>query len=159
MEIERKFIVSAPPTEFKELEASVMMQGYVSVCPTVRIRSKEKNGQTTYRLCFKGKGTLCREEIEIDVTKEKFDALAALIGKPLIRKEHIKYALDGGLVLEYNSVEPDAPTGFQYAEVEFESVEQANAFVLPEYLKNAKEVTLDGSWHMGAYWAKTRGNV
>ncbi len=156
MEIERKFIVSAAP-DLPVIEHSVMYQGYISVSPVVRIRSKLKNGKETYRLCFKGKGTLCREETEMSIGKDKFDALCALIGKPLVRKEHTKYDLGNGLVLEFNSVEPEKATGFMYAEVEFGSIEEARSFVLPPYLADAREVTDDASYQMCNYWLRTRG--
>ena len=41
-----------------------------------------------------------------------------------------------------------------YAEVEFESVEAAEKFVVPDFL--GKEVTYDNYWKMNNYWKRTR---
>lgn len=79
-------------------------------------------------LCFKGAGTLSREEIETEIDAELFAKLEHLIGKPLIRKERRGYRLPGGLTLEVNCVDPDLPTAFWYAEVEFETEAQALAW-------------------------------
>ena len=68
-------------------------------------------------LCFKGAGTLSREEIETEIDAELFAKLEHLIGMPLIRKERRGYRLPGGLTLEVNCVDPDLPTAFWYAEV------------------------------------------
>ena len=106
-----------------------MDQGYVSVRPTVRIRREAlQGGRTALVLCFKGAGTLSREEIETEIDAELFAKLEHLIGKPLIRKERRGYRLPGGLTLEVNCVDPDLPTAFWYAEVEFETEAQALAW-------------------------------
>ena len=155
MEIERKFILDRMPP-LPVTERSEMYQGYISTNPTVRIRSKQVNGKTGYRLCFKGEGTLCREEIEIDIPKDKFDALASLIGKPLIYKVQTKLDLGNGLTVEYNEVEKDRETGFCYAEVEFATEKQALAFDPPDFL--GREVTGVDGFSMGDYWRRTREN-
>ena len=97
--------------------------------PTVRIRREAlQGGRTALVLCFKGAGTLSREEIETEIDAELFAKLEHLIGKPLIRKERRGYRLPGGLTLEVNCVDPDLPTAFWYAEVEFETEAQALAW-------------------------------
>lgn len=56
--------------------------------PTVRIRREAlQGGRTALVLCFKGAGTLSREEIETEIDAELFAKLEHLIGKPLIHKE------------------------------------------------------------------------
>jgi len=153
MEIERKFLINSFP-DLEPIEECVMYQGYVSVMPTVRIRSKKVGKKTNYKITFKSSGELCREEIEIQIKKSEFEQLAKLIGKPLIRKDKKCYALENGLVLECSLVDKGQKTEFMYAEVEFPSVEAANAFIPPEYL--GKEVTHDNSWKMNNYWKRTR---
>ena len=76
MEIERKWWISAFPEGLPLLEEAVMEQGYISTRPVVRIRRTEKKGAASYVLCFKGKGTLAREEIETDIPRELFARLA-----------------------------------------------------------------------------------
>ena len=104
-------------------------------------------------------GTLSREEIETEIDAELFAKLEHLIGKPLIRKERRGYRLPGGLTLEVNCVDPDLPTVFWYAEVEFETEAQALAWDpaaagLADYLHD--ECTGKPGSSMGEYWLQTR---
>ena len=72
MEIERKFLVDRFPEGLPLLKEAVVYQGYLCTHPTVRIRSTETADGVSYVLCFKGKGTIARQEIEMDLTKEQF---------------------------------------------------------------------------------------
>ena len=161
MEIERKWWVQGWPCGLQECERYQMDQGYISVRPTVRIRREAlAGGPTALVLCFKGAGTLSREEIETGIDAELFARLERLIGKPLIRKERRGYALPGGLTLEVNCVDPDRPTGFWYAEVEFATEAQALAWDpaaagLGDYL--ADECTGRPGASMGEDWGRTGG--
>ncbi|WP_050697837.1 CYTH domain-containing protein [Anaeromassilibacillus senegalensis] len=149
-EIERKFLISGFP-ELPLLEEAVVWQGYLSTQPVVRIRKKESVNGTDYVLCFKGKGTLCRKEIELDLTQDIFDELHELLEAPMIRKDYKVYALDG-YRLECSLVDCGTPTEFLFAEVEFASMEEAKAFVPPAFLSN--EVTEDLYYSMGRYWQR-----
>lgn len=77
---------------------------------------------------LKGRGTLSREEIETEIDAELFAKLEHLIGKPLIRQGAPRLSAARGLTLEVNCVDPDLPTAFWYAEVEFETEAQALAW-------------------------------
>ncbi len=153
MEIERKFLMDGFPP-LPVVSEALMLQGYLCCAPVVRIRSKETAGQTDYKLCFKGQGTLMREEIELPIDAQTFQRLSALLPAPFIRKEWKTYALKDGLLLECSLVDSGTPNAFYYAEVEFESIEQAYAFVPPSYF--GKEVTEDSSYSMNHYWQRTR---
>ncbi|HIY11290.1 MAG TPA: CYTH domain-containing protein [Candidatus Anaerofilum excrementigallinarum] len=159
MEIERKWLTQGWPQGQPD-RVIEMEQGYISVSPTVRIRSHRETGKADrYVLCFKSKGGLVRQEIETDIDKALFDQLRDFIGKPLVKKVQRRYNLPGGLVLEANQVDPGQPTGFFYAEVEFASEADALAWQpvqgLAGYLQN--EVTDQPGESMGAYWLRTRG--
>ena len=161
MEIERKWMVTGWPEGLTQTSDYQMDQGYVSVRPTVRIRREAlQGGRTALVLCFKGAGTLSREEIETEIDAELFAKLAHLIGKPLIQKERRSYRLPDGLTLEVNCVDKGLPTAFWYAEVEYPTVAAANAWQpaawgLADYLGD--EVTGQPGQSMGAYWLQTRG--
>ena len=139
MEIERKFLLSGFP-DLPELERAEVFQGYLGISPEVRIRSKRVGEAETYRLCFKGEGSLVREEIELP--------------KPMIRKEYRIYRLENGLRLECSRVDPGTDTEFYYAEVEFQDQQQAEIFSPPDFL--GKEVTYDGSYRMKAYYQRKK---
>ncbi len=138
-EIERKFLIDAFPEQLGEpLEVSEMKQGYISTSPTVRIRSKKVGDKTGYKLCFKSSGTLERREVEIDITEEKFNELIPLLNTPLVFKLQKVYSLENygyNLKLECNFVSSDDKNEFYYAEVEFDSVKEAESFTAPEFLK------------------------
>lgn len=164
MEIERKWMVEGWP-EDKNLpltETYLMDQGYISVRPTVRIRREAlQGGRTALVLCFKGAGTLSREEIETEIDAELFAKLEHLIGKPLIKKERRSYALPDGLTLEVNCVDQGLPTAFWYAEVEYPTEAAALAWDpatvgLADYL--CEECTGKPGSSMGDYWQQTRLN-
>lgn len=154
MEIERKFKLTAFPDHLPLLESSRMEQGYLSVRPTVRIRSRETDGVISYKLCIKGKGTLVREEVELALDEDKFHRLKALLAGEMIRKEFRLYQLPDGHKLECSRVDGGTENEFLYAEVEFPSVEEANAFVPPDFL--GEDITETPGSSMSAYWERTR---
>ncbi len=166
MEIERKWMVKGWPEESASLplvREQLMRQGYITVYPTVRIREEaEKGGSTEYILCFKSppsRGGLSRKEIEFPITPEQFAQLEDLIGFPLIPKLRRSYRLADGLLLEVNLVDQGMETEFMYAEIEYETEEQAHSWdpadsALSEYLND--EVTGQPRQTMGAYWQTTR---
>lgn len=152
-EIERKFLIDAFP-DLPLLEEAEVFQGYLSVEPVVRIRKKSAKGCNGYVLCFKGKGRLCRKEIELGLSEETFNELAELLGMPMVRKEYRVYALEDGRRLECSWVDRGEPTAFLYAEVEFPTVEEALAFQPPAFLSH--EVTEDSSYSMSCYWQRKK---
>lgn len=163
MEIERKWMVQGWPLGLPLAESYRMDQGYLSVRPTVRIRREAlQGGRTALVLCFKGAGTLSREEIETEIDEALFARLEKLIGKPLIQKTRNTYRLPDGLALEVNLVDEGLPTEFWYAEVEYPTEAVALAWDpaavgLGDYL--AEECTGKPGASMGEYWLQTRGPV
>lgn len=151
-EIERKFLIDGFPKDLPLLEQATVWQGYISTSPVVRIRKKQTDTNASYRLCFKGEGTLVRKEIEMDISAEQFEALSFLLKVPCIRKDFRVYALPDGWRLECSLVEADTKDAFYYAEVEFPSVEQAENFIPPAFL--GEEKTQDGNFTMSAFWER-----
>ena len=152
MEIERRWLVDGWPdlTPDTVLE---MDQGYFAVRPAIRIRREAVvGGSTAYVLCFKGKGGLVREEIELELTSDHYHRLKAMLNKPMIQKEQRRYSLP------VNSVDPQLDTGFFYAEVEFPDEASARSWAssgeLASYLSH--EVTGQPGESMVAYWERTR---
>ncbi|HIR57781.1 MAG TPA: hypothetical protein IAA54_08925, partial [Candidatus Gallacutalibacter pullicola] len=114
MEIERKFLVDRFPEGLPLLKEAVVYQGYLCTHPTVRIRSTETADGVSYVLCFKGKGTIARQEIEMDLTKEQFFQLKDLLPAPMIRKDYKVYALPDGHKLECSLVDQGSPSEFMF---------------------------------------------
>lgn len=168
LEIERKWIVTNWPShDFPLLYSEVMQQGYISVEPTVRIRQEKTIQsnldthpiQNNYVLCVKSHGLLTRKEVEIMIEEEKFEQLKDVIDYPLIHKIRNTYLLPNGKHLEVNHVDQGLDSEFWYAEIEFQSEEDALTFDpksvgLESYLTN--DVTTQKNQSMAAYWMQTR---
>lgn len=75
-----------------------------------------------------------RQEIELPLEEATFLQLRELLPAPMIRKDYRVYALPDGHRLECSLVDGEEPGGFYYAEVEFGSVEESEAFVPPAFL-------------------------
>ena len=155
MEIERKWLLNGFPNELKELKEVYIEQGYLSIIPEVRIRkyNDPKLNHTDYKLCIKSDGDLSRTEVETYIELNQYEELKKMINKPMISKIYKKYELENGLVLECSLVDADTKNSFYYAEIEFESEQAANSFILPF---DALEVTFDKNYKMKNYWSKTR---
>ena len=138
MEIERKFLIKELPDlskyEFLEIE-----QGYLSTNPVVRIRKKNDK----YILTYKGSGLFAREEIEANLTKEAYEHLSTKIDGYLITKKRYLIPLDP-YTIELDVFEGHMD-GLIMAEVEFPSVEEANAFKPPTWF--GEDVTEDKRYH------------
>lgn len=167
IEIERKWLVKGEPSSLKLLFSQTMRQGYISTNPTVRIRQelttisniKDVLSKDEYVLCFKSRGGLSRKEIEFNIDEDKFKQLENLINLPLINKVRNTYLLSDGHHLEVNHVDEGLGSEFWYAEIEFDSEDEANNFDsssvgLENYLNN--EVTNNSNETMAAYWNRTR---
>lgn len=154
MEIERKWLMAGfPDGKLPLLSCALVEQGYLSTRPTVRIRRVRTGEEENYILCFKGKGTLVREEIEMPLEADIYRRLCALLPMAPVVKEFRTYRLPGGETLECSLVDPGADTAFYYAEVEFDTVEQALAFVPPAGILG-EEKTEEKGFTMGAYWRR-----
>ena len=82
MEIERKFLVNNIPFSLNNLKFSKIGQGYISINPVIRVRQLDDS----YYLTVKSKGLMCREELELEITFDEFNALKTKINYNLIFK-------------------------------------------------------------------------
>lgn len=131
-EIERKWLMEGFPPLPIQAE-SEMEQGYLSFAPAVRIRKAVRNGVAEWRLTIKGGGTLCRTEVELPLTAVEYAALQGLLAAPSATKCLRLYSLEGGATLECSCVDQGKAEEFYYAEVEFDSEEEAHAFQPPAF--------------------------
>jgi adenylate cyclase len=156
MEIERKFLINRFP-EGPAMQTADVYQGYLCTHPVVRIRKTISQVGTAYVLCFKGEGTLQREEIELPIQEDVFEKLQSLIGKPLVHKEYRTYPLPQGYTLECSLVDSGSKQAFYYAEVEFPTLEEALRYC-PDF-SYLREVTEEPAFSMSRYWEETRENL
>lgn len=154
-EIERKFLIDSFPTDLPLKEHFQVYQAYLSINPEVRIRRNVVDGHDmAYYLAIKSGGELVRQEVELHISKDHFEALAQMVTQPFILKDFCIYQLPNGLELECSHVDEGRATEFMYAEVEFPSVEAAQSFVpLPNFIE---DVTKNPAYKMKNYWRRTR---
>ncbi|MBO6283241.1 MAG: adenylate cyclase, partial [Pseudobutyrivibrio sp.] len=107
--------------------------------PVVRIRKKNDK----YILTYKGSGLLAHEEIEAELTEEGYNHLVKKIDGYLITKRRYLIPLDPYTIeLDVFSGHMD---GLIMAEVEFPTVEEADAFTAPDWF--GEDVTNDRRYH------------
>ena len=140
MEIEKKYLLKEIP-DFRTCQFHKIEQAYLCTNPVVRVRREEE----TYYMTYKGRGMLVREEYNLPLNKESYEHLKAKADGNVIGKTRYLVPLgESGLVAEVDVFdEPFAP--LIMAEVEFESEDQASAFVAPEWF--GEDVTFDGRYH------------
>ena len=155
LEIERKFLMKEFPSDLELIHEVDIWQGYVSIEPEVRIhRAKDRTtGKEDFRLTLKGDGSITRTEIKTDVDEKFFHEALSLMQGDIIYKDYRSYRLRA-YVLEVCLVDKGTPWEFMYAEIEFESEEEALTFEKPAFL--GEEVTHDDTYKMKNYWKRTR---
>ena len=148
MEIERKFLVNDIPFDLSNYPRNRIEQGYLSTEPVIRIRKNDDN----YILTYKSKGFLVREEYNLPLTQESYEHLKSKADGIFIQKYRYnipyldKYTIELDLFLEDH-----AP--LVLAEIEFDSVEEANSCVLPDWF--GTEVTYDAAYSNSSLSQKT----
>jgi len=153
MEIERKFTIKELPRDLERYPFHVIEQGYLNTAPVVRVRRSDDE----YYMTYKGSGLMAREEYNLPLDAESYAHLLTKADGNIISKkryvipiEHPQFK-DGfrvnetpSLVIELDIFEaPFAP--LIMAEVEFPTVEMANAFLAPDWFD--EDVTNDPEYH------------
>ena len=158
LEIERKFLMDGFPTGLELLTEVYIEQGYVSFAPEVRIRKAvvRETGKEEYYLTIKGDGDLARREIETEISREFYDDTVNFLGNNVVKKDYKKYRL-GQWELEVSLVDAGTEWEFYYAEIEFPTEDEANAFEIPEFF--GIEITYDNYYKMKNFWKRTRMEV
>ena len=140
MEIERKYLVKEIPANLDQYESKKIAQGYLCTEPVVRIRRSNND----YYMTYKGDGLMVREEYNLPLTEEAYTHLRPKIDGLLISKTRYLIPLDDKLTAELDIFEEDLK-GLVIVEVEFDSVEEANAFTSPDWF--GEDVTNSGKYH------------
>lgn len=139
MEIERKFLIDALPENLSQYPFRQLEQGYLCTEPVVRIRREDDN----YYLTYKSKGLMVREEYNLPLTRQAYEHLLPKTDGIVISKKRYLIPLNE-LTIELDVFEGElAP--LLLAEVEFETEEEATAFVPPEWF--GEDVTYSTEYH------------
>jgi adenylate cyclase len=139
LEIERKFVLDRPPPALDEHPRSELEQGYIAIGEDgteVRIRRSDDR----HFLTIKSGGSGSRVEEEIEIDERRFRALWPLTESRRIEKTRSRVPAPDGVTVEVD-VYRGRHAGLLTAEVEFDSIEAAEAFQPPEWM--GREVTSD----------------
>lgn len=137
MEIERKYGVKVVPANIEQYEVKEIEQGYLCNNPIVRIRKSNEDYFLTYKSKLGVKQQvegmpIINNEVELPLTKEAYDILKTKTEHNLVCKTRYLVPLQDGLVAEMDFFQENL-LGLIMVEVEFQSEEQANTFVKPEW--------------------------
>ncbi len=138
MEIERKFTIKELP-DLSAFPSKKIVQAYLNTNPVIRIRREDEK----YYLTYKGKGLLVREEYNLPLNQESFEHLLKKADGIVISKTRYCIPYEK-YTIELDVFEHDlAP--LIMAEVEFESEDEAHAFIPPAWF--LEDVTNDKRYH------------
>lgn len=147
MEIERKYLIQELPDRLEQYPCRQIEQGYLNTDPVVRIRRTDEQ----YTLTYKGKGFMVREEYNLPLNRNAFLHLREKIDGILIKKR--RYLIP----FETYTIELDVFEGalapLMLAEVEFETEDEANAFVPPSWF--GEDVTFSSAYHNSTLSGRT----
>ena len=127
MEIERKYRIAALPEHYRSYPVRAIEQAYLCTDPVVRVR--RDGGE--YHLTYKGRGLLAREEYNLPLNEQAYKHLLEKADGIVLTKDRYRIPMTG-----------------TYAhltiELEFPTVEEAEAFVPPEWF--TEDVTMSGEY-------------
>lgn len=145
MEIERKFTIKKLPQNLEQYQKKEIEQAYLCSKPTIRIRKSNEDYILTYKSRLgmeKREDATARacEEVELPLTKKAY--------------EHLKEKADGSVIAKTRYIIPTENSrkieldvfhgyleGLVFAEIEFESEEEAASYHMPDWF--AEDVTFD----------------
>ena len=140
MEIERKFIPNALPDHLSDFPHKKIEQAYLNTAPVIRIRRQDDE----YILTYKGGGMMAREEYNLPLNRSSYEHLLKKADGNVITKTRYLIPLKNHLTAELDIFE-GIFSGMVLVEVEFSSVEEAEAFEKPDWF--GEDVTYDGHYH------------
>ncbi len=140
MEIERKFLIQTIPFDLAEFGRHEIEQAYLCTDPVVRVRKSDEE----YYMTYKGKGHIAREEYNLPLNATAYAHLLEKADGNIITKTRYLIPERDGLTIELD-VFHGVFDGLVIAEVEFESIEQAENYQPPEWF--GKDVSKDTNYH------------
>lgn len=145
MEIERKFTIRQLPKELEQYQVKQLEQAYLCTKPVLRIRKSDDE----YILTYKSKlGVELKEnatarscqEVELPLTEEAYYHLKSKADGQIITKKRYLIPIENHRKIELDIFEGHLK-GLVFAEIEFESEEEAAAYQMPEWFLS--DVTFD----------------
>ena len=139
-EIERKFLLSTLPDNLEQYPHQPISQGYIVTDSNKEVRLRSK-GKAHFLTVKQGDG-LHRTEVEISLTEEQFNDLWGLTQNQRMKK--IRYDFPYLETVIEIDVYSNSLAPLIVAEVEFNSIEESHAFILPAFF--GQELTQDKNY-------------
>lgn len=153
MEIERKYTIKSLPEDLDHYPHHEIEQAYLNTSPVIRIRKQDD----AYYLTYKGGGMMAREEYNLPLNKESYYHLLPKADGNVISKTRYVIPLEAPVFQE--GFHPEESTQLYIeldlfkapfaplimAEVEFPTIEMANAFIAPDWF--LEDVTDNPAYH------------
>jgi adenylate cyclase len=137
-EIERKFLLTEPPSQLEGSKSRPIEQGYLAISEDAEVRLRADGEKRL--LTVKGGRGETREETEVELPVDVFDELWPQTSGLRVEKTRHLVPLDDDLTAEVDVYSGDLE-GLVVVEVEFESGELSKNFEAPDWL--GEEVTGD----------------
>lgn len=136
MEIEKKFLVEVIPKQLEQYTKKEISQAYISTSPTIRIRKSNSDCILT----IKGKGSIAREEYELNISENQYNKLADKTETPFVIKTRYIIPIGNNLKAELDEYHSQLD-GLYTVEVEFSNISDAEKFIPPNWF--GKDVSND----------------
>lgn len=141
IEIERKFLIDNDKVPNLGVMANKIIQGYIST-PEDSKETRLRQSEEGFFLTIKSTETFKRIEHEVTLSKDQFDDLWGLTENRIIVKERFTMSQNGASIdLDFYKNELQS---LIMAEVEFDTIEEADTFVVPSWF--GQEVTDDHNY-------------
>lgn len=147
IEIERKYLITEIPFDLSQFPHKEILQGYIfkSKEGVVRLRKKGNEYYITVKSDLKD-SKIARNEIESEITEELFNTLWVTTEGKRLEKTRYEIPYEDKIIeldIYHNNL-----NGLITVEVEFESLEDCEAFVPPEWF--GKDVSEDSRYGNGS---------
>ncbi len=143
-EIERKYLVKYLPERFFDYNHRELEQAYTVLGDDgseVRVRLVRHGDRERYFYTEKSGGTLSRTEHELEITKKEYKSLSAKAISKFVKKARYYIPLYGDTLVAELDLYHGGLAGLVTVEVEFDSIEDSNAFTAPDWF--GEEITED----------------
>lgn len=145
MEIERKFTIKKLPENLEQYQKKEIEQAYLCSKPTIRIRKSNEDYILTYKSRLgmeKREDVTARacEEVELPLTKKAYEHLKEKADGSVIAKTRYIIPIENNRKIELD-VFQGYLEGLVFAEIEFESEEEAASYHMPDWF--LEDVTFD----------------
>lgn len=141
MEIERKYLIEhdSLPINYESYNFHEIEQGYMNTAPVVRVRREDDN----YYMTYKSSGLMAREEYNLPLNEDSYKHLLKKCDGNIISKR--RYLIPLGKYTIELDVFTGQFDGLIIAEVEFDTMEDAESFTPPEWF--GEDVTFSTKYH------------